>query len=578
MGYMQAYKEWIKNDYFDKTTKKELLEIQDDEREIQDRFYKDLEFGTGGLRGIIGAGTNRINVYTIQKATQGLANYILKSQEEGKQGVAIAYDSRFKSAEFAEEAALVLNGNGIPTYLFDSLRPTPTLSFALRELGCMAGIVITASHNPPEYNGYKVYWSDGGQVPPPKDEEIIQEVNQVQDYSQVKVIKKGDAIKAGYFHIIDSEIDDKYLEAVKAQCLQPEMIKKYGKDLTIVYTPLHGTGNIPVRQVLKEVGFENVWVVPEQEMPDSKFSTVAYPNPEDPKAFSLAIALAKEKDADIIIGTDPDADRLGVLVKDGEGEYVLLNGNITGILLMEYILSQKKDAGELPSNGAVISTVVSTKMSQAIANDYGITRMEVLTGFKFIGEKIKEFEKKGNYTFLFGFEESYGYLAGTHARDKDAVVAALLACELAAYYYSQGITPYEGIHALYEKYGYYKEDLHSITLKGIEGMEQIQAILEGFRNNPPTNFIGQNIVEIRDYDAQITYYPKTGVKTPITLPKSNVLYFVLEDESWFCVRPSGTEPKVKFYFGVLERSEREADEKLKALCKEVLDKINTMIA
>lgn len=578
MGYMQKYEEWIQNDYFDRATKEELLAIQGNEKEIEDRFYKDLEFGTGGLRGIIGAGTNRINIYTIQKATQGLANYILQSQEEGKQGVAIAYDSRYKSLVFAEEAALVLNGNGIPTYLFESLRPTPTLSFAVRELKCMAGIVITASHNPPEYNGYKVYWSDGGQVPPPKDEEIIQEVNKIQDYNQVKLMGKEEARATGYFHVISPDIDRKYLDAVKGQCLQPKMIQEQGKNLTIVYTPLHGAGNIPVRQVLKEIGFDNVWVVPEQEMPDAKFSTVSYPNPEDPKAFTLAIALAKEKDADIIIGTDPDADRVGVLVKDNKGEYILLNGNTTGVLLMEYMLSQKKAMGTLPCDAAVISTVVSTRMSKAIADYYGVTLMEVLTGFKFIGEKIKKFETTGDHTFLFGFEESYGYLAGTYARDKDAVVAALLACELAVYCKAQGITLYERIQALYERYGYYKEDLQSITLKGIEGMEQIQAILDEFRNHSPVCFIGQEIIEIRDYKAQRTAYPKTKVKMPIALPKSNVLYFVLEDESWFCVRPSGTEPKVKFYFGVQGKDEQAADAKLKGLCKEVMEKVTKIIS
>ncbi len=574
---MKKYEEWLKNSYFDEDTKKELLGIQEDKKEIQDRFYKDLEFGTGGLRGIIGAGTNRMNRYTVQKATQGLANYILKQEAEGAKGVAIAYDSRYMSAEFAQEAALVLNGNHISTYLFESLRPTPELSFAVRELGCAAGIVITASHNPPEYNGYKVYGRDGGQVPPPWDEKIIEEVNQIQDYSQVKRMEKQKAIEQGYFHIIGEEMDRKYLDAVKKQCILPQIIQN-AKDLRIVYTPLHGTGNIPVRQVLKEVGFQNVWVVPEQEKPDPQFSTVSYPNPEDPKAFTFAIDLAKEKNADLIIGTDPDADRVGVLVKDETGEYIVLTGNMTGVLLMDYIIGQKKALDMLPKNSAVLTTIVSTKMSKAIADYYGITLFEVLTGFKFIGEKIKEFEENGEYTYLFGFEESYGYLAGTHARDKDAVVATLLVCELAAFYKSQGMNLYEALQTLYKKYGYYKEELRSLTLKGIEGMEKIQMILSQLRKHPPTSFADKDVVEIRDYDQQRSYHLKTGTEVPIMLPSSNVLYFVLEDASWFCVRPSGTEPKVKFYFGVKAKEENIAEQKLRSLCESVMDHMKQILS
>ena len=578
MLYKKKYQEWIQNPYFNEETKQELLKIQDNEKEIEDRFYKDLEFGTGGLRGIIGAGTNRMNRYTVRKATQGLANYILKHQEKGKKGVAIAYDSRHMSTEFAKEAALVLNGNNIPTYIFESLRPTPELSFAVRELQCIAGIMITASHNPSEYNGYKVYSSDGGQITPPKDIEIIHEVNQVQNYQQVKRMNKNEAVEAGYYHIIGEEIDRKYVDAIKEQCILPDQIEKGSQDLKIVYTPLHGTGNIPVRQALQEVGFKNVWVVPEQEKPDPNFSTVSYPNPEDPKAFTYAIALAKEKKADLIIGTDPDADRVGVLVKDSSGEYIVLTGNMTGILLMDYILGQRKKLGILPENGAVITTIVSTKMSKAIAEYYNITLFEVLTGFKFIGEKIKEFEKTGEYTYLFGFEESYGYLAGTHARDKDAVVSTVLVCELAAYYKNQGMTLYEALQALYKKYGYYKETLHSVTLTGIKGMEQIQTILESLRNQPPLSVIEKEVVEIRDYQAQSIHNLKTDKKTSITLPSSNVLYFVLEDGSWFCARPSGTEPKIKFYFGVREKEEKMADHKLQLLSQAVIEYIQQMLS
>ena len=443
--------------------------------------------------------------------------------------------------------------------MFKELAPTPELSFAVRYLGCTAGIVITASHNPPEYNGYKVYWSDGGQVPPPFDEEIIKEVMKVIDFSQVKVKDKGKAKEEGLFNIIDEEIHDAYIKEVKAQSINGDIVKKIADDFTIVFTPLHGTGNKPVMRVLKEIGFKNVFVVPQQENPDSNFSTVSYPNPEDPKAFDLAVKLAKEKNADIIIGTDPDADRVGVLVRDEKGEYSVLTGNMTGVLLAEYILSAKKSKGILPRNGAIIKTIVTTKMADAVAKEYDITLFEVLTGFKFIGKKIKEFEETGEHEYLFGFEESYGSLAGTYARDKDAVVSAMLACELAAVYKDKGMTLYEGLQELYKKYGYYKESLNSITLKGIEGQEKIKSLLTSIRNNPPSEIAGMNVLEIRDYEEQVAKNLTTKETRKMELPKSNVLYFVLEDEAWFCIRPSGTEPKVKIYFGVKGTSEEEAD-------------------
>jgi phosphoglucomutase len=574
MEFMEKYNQWLEDDYFDQQTKKELKDISNDKKEIQERFYKDLEFGTGGLRGIIGAGTNRMNKYTVRKATQGLSNYILKDGNENKEkGVAIAYDSRHCSKEFAFESAMVLNGNGIKTYVFEELAPTPELSFAVRYLGCAAGIVITASHNPPEYNGYKVYGSDGAQVPPPFDGEIIDEVQKINDFRQVKVMDNDKAKEEGLLHIIGEKVHDAYIKEVKAQSINADIIKKMADDFTIVYTPLHGTGNKPVMRVLKEVGFKNVIIVPEQEKPDPNFSTVSYPNPEDPKAFTLAIKLAKENNADIIVGTDPDADRVGVLVRDEKGEYIVLTGNMTGVLLTEYILSAKKGKGVLPKNGALIKTIVTTEMVRAISKEYDVSLLEVLTGFKFIGEKIKEFEKSGEHEYLFGFEESYGYLAGTYARDKDAVVASMLACELAAVYKEKGMTLYEGLNGLYEKYGYYKETLQSITLKGIEGVEKIKAILTSLRNNPPKEFAGFKVLELRDYEKQITKNQITNKEARINLPKSNVLYFLLENNAWVCMRPSGTEPKVKFYFGVKGKDEVDAKEKLSNLTEDVMEKV-----
>ncbi len=577
MDYKKTYEQWVNDDYFDEKTRAELKSIADDDKEIQERFYKSLEFGTGGLRGIIGAGTNRMNIYTVSKATQGFANYIKKQGDEAvKMGVAIAYDSRRMSPEFAETAALVLNGNGIKAYLFESLRPTPVLSFAVRHLGATGGIVVTASHNPPEYNGYKVYWADGGQVPFPRDMEIIKEVEAVSDFKEIKKADKETAKKEGLFNIVGKEVDDAYVENVKAQLINPDIIKKYS-DLKIVYTPLHGTGNIPVRRVLKEVGFENVNVVPEQELPDSEFSTVGYPNPEDPKAFTLAMKLADKIDADIVVGTDPDADRVGAVVKNSSGEYVILTGNMTGVLLTEYILSSKKESGALPENGAVVSTIVSTDLTKAIAKNYGVTYFEVLTGFKYIGEKIKEFEKDNSHTYLFGFEESYGCLAGTYARDKDAVVATMLICELAAYYKSKGMTLYDGLQEVYKKYGFYKESIKSITLKGIEGIENMKKIMDTFRADTPSEIGDSKVVEARDYNAGTFKNLATGESGNVNLPKSNVLYYVLENGTWFCVRPSGTEPKIKIYFGSKGDSMESAEKNIENALDGVMKIVNGVL-
>ncbi len=577
MSYKYLYENWLSDDYFDVKTKEELINIKDDEKEIEDRFYKDLEFGTGGLRGIIGAGTNRVNIYTISKATQGLADYILDQKEYTKEkGVAIGYDSRFMSQEFAEITALVLNGNGIKTYLFDELRPTPMVSFAIRELGCIAGVVITASHNPPEYNGYKIYGEDGGQVPFPKDTEIIAYVNNVKDFKTIKKLDKDEAIKEGLFNIIGKEIDERYDENVLKQLLNKEVIEK-ASDLKIVYTPIHGTGNKPVRRILEKAGFKNVNIVKEQELPDCNFSTVSYPNPEDPNAFKLALKLADEIDADIIVGTDPDADRVGTVVKNNNGEYIILSGNMIGVLLTEYILSQKQQEGTLSKKGAIISTVVSSNMTEKIAKNYNIDYFNVLTGFKFIGEKIKQFEQTNCNEYIFGFEESYGCLAGTYARDKDAVVATMLICELAAFYKTKGMTLYEGLQEVYKKYGYFKEDIKSITLKGIDGLKDMDKIMTYLRTSSPSNVNCAEVIEIRDYKlGEIKNLVDNSVLNT-NLPKSNVLYFTLSDKSWFCVRPSGTEPKIKIYFGVEEDSNDAADNKLENLINDVMNIIDKIL-
>lgn len=565
MDYLEKYEFWLASEAFDDETKAELEAIRGDEKEIKERFYKDLEFGTGGLRGIIGAGTNRMNKYTVGKATQGLASYILKNNPDGaKMGVAIAYDSRNMSPEFAEGAALVLNANGIKSYIFDELRPTPELSYAVRSLGCTAGIVVTASHNPPEYNGYKVYWADGAQVVAPKDRGIIEEVNAVADFADIKTIDKEEAVKAGLFNVIGSDIDDGFVNAVLEQAVRPEEVKK-AEDMVIVYTPLHGTGNKPVRRVLKEAGFKNVFVVPQQELPDKNFSTVGYPNPEDPKAFTLAIELAKEKNADIVVGTDPDADRIGVVIKDKDGGYSVMTGNMTGALLTEYVLGGRKEKGRLPKNAAVIKTIVTTEMVRAIAENYDAQLIEVLTGFKYIGEKIKQFEEDNSRTFVFGFEESYGCLSGTYARDKDAVGAAMLVCEMAAYYKNRGMTLYDALNELYEKYGVYREGVKSVTLKGIDGAEQIQKIMAYLRANTPIEFAGHRTIWKKDYKTKEFVNIATGETEESTLPVSDVLYYNLEDGAWLCVRPSGTEPKIKFYMGVRGISVKEAERKVEAM-------------
>lgn len=571
MDRIQKQELWMTDPYFDEETRKELKAIEGEEAELYDRFYKDLDFGTGGLRGVIGAGTNRMNCYTIRKATQGLANFIIKEGGQEK-GVAIAYDSRHMSQEFSDEAALCLNANGIKTYRFSSLRPTPELSFTVRELGCIAGIVITASHNPPEYNGYKVYWEDGAQITAPKDKQIIAEVNAVEDYASVKTMKKEEAIEKGLYQVIDKELDDRYMEELHKQVMNQECLDEVAKEIKIVYTPLHGTGNLLVRRILKELGFEQVFVVPEQELPDGDFPTVSYPNPEDPKAFTLALKLAKEKDADLVLATDPDADRLGVYAKDSKtGEYMSFTGNMSGLLIAEYVLSQKKEKGILPENGALVKTIVSSNMADAITKEYGITLIEVLTGFKYIGEQIKFFEQNHNYQYLFGFEESYGCLLGTYARDKDAVVAVMALCEAAAYYKTKGLTLWDQMLHIYEKYGYYKEDLATLTLKGEEGSKKIQSMLEEMRKNPPKKFGEYTVEAVRDYKEGVRTDLKTGVKEKTHLPTSNVLYYELSEDAWCCVRPSGTEPKIKFYIGVKGNDIEDAKQRAEGLKKALLE-------
>lgn len=563
------YEYWCTSPIFDDATKSELKSLEGNEDEIFDRFYRELEFGTGGLRGVIGAGTNRMNFYTVGKATQGLANFINKQGSAAK-GVAIAFDSRRMSPEFADTAACVLAANGIKAYIFDSLRPTPELSFALRTLGCTAGIVVTASHNPPEYNGYKVYWEDGAQITAPKDAQIIGEVNAIKDYAEIKKMTTEEAKAAGLYEVIGKEIDDKYMEALKKLVLHPEAIKQMASSLKIVYTPLHGTGNVPVRRVLKELGFEQVTVVPEQELPDGNFPTVSYPNPEDKKAFALALDLAKKVDADLVLATDPDADRLGVYAKDTKtGEYKVFTGNMSGMLICEYEMSQKKALGILPDNGALVTTIVSSNMAQAVAKEYGMKFIECLTGFKYIGEQIKFFEQTGSNEYVFGFEESYGCLVGTHARDKDAVVAVMALCEAAAYYKTQGITLWDQMLNIYNKYGYYKEDLFTMTFKGADGAKKMQDMMDAYRKNTPKQVGAYKVLRLRDYKNDVITDLATGETVPTGLPKSNVLYFELENDAWFCVRPSGTEPKIKFYAGIkgtsLEDSAKKLDDLMEAI-------------
>lgn len=577
MDYQKVYEEWISDSYFDEGTKEELKAIANDENEIKERFYKNLEFGTAGLRGIIGAGTNRLNIYTVRKATQGLANYILKRDAKDR-GVAIAYDSRRMSPEFADEAALCLAANGIKAYVFDALRPTPELSFAVRELHCIAGINITASHNPPEYNGYKVYWEDGAQITPPHDKGIMDEVEAVTDYANVKTMSLDVAKEVGLYETIGAAIDDSYMEALKKQVIHQDAIDAMNKELKIVYSPLHGTGNVPVRRVLKELGFENVYVVKEQELPDGEFPTVSYPNPEAEEAFELGLKLAKEVDADLVLATDPDADRLGVYVKDTKsGEYQVLTGNMSGCLLADYEISQRKALEGLPADGCLVKSIVTSNMADAIAKEYGVRLIEVLTGFKYIGQQILEFETTGKGTYLFGFEESYGCLIGTHARDKDAIVATMALCEAAAYYKTLGKTLWDAMIDMFDKYGYYKDDIKAITLKGIEGLAKIQEILETLRKEPPTSFGEFKVLRARDYKADTIKDLETGEVVPTGLPSSNVLYYDLSDDAWVCVRPSGTEPKVKFYFGVKGTSLEDAQSKSEGLGKFLLEMIDKML-
>lgn len=572
MNYREVYEKWCTDSYFDEATKAELKALKN-EAEIEERFYRQLEFGTGGLRGVIGAGTNRMNIYTVRQTTQGLANYILSQNGQDK-GVAIAHDSRMMSPEFAREAALCLNANGIKTCLFESLRPTPELSFAVREMGCISGIVITASHNPREYNGYKVYWEDGAQITPPHDKNIIKEVIKVTEFSQVKTMKEDDARSAGLFNIIGTDFDDLYLEKLKGQSIHPEIIKDVAENMKIVYTPLHGTGNIPVRRVLRELGFKYVYVVEEQKLPDGDFPTVAYPNPEDKKAWTLALKLAKEVDADLVFATDPDADRLGVYAKDTKtGEYVSFTGNMSGMLIAEYILREHTKTGTMPRNPALVETIVTTNMAKAIAQAYDTTLIEVLTGFKYIGEQIKFFEENNTYNYVFGFEESYGCLAGTYTRDKDACVAVMMLCEVAAYYKTKGKTLWDAMLDMYEKYGYYKEGLATLTLKGIDGGIRIQSIMDDFRTNPPKKLGGLKVLAARDYKVDSRTDFATGETTATGLPVSNVLYYELEDDAWCCVRPSGTEPKIKYYFGVKGNSLEDATQRLEALKADMIKEV-----
>jgi len=578
MSYLAMYEKWLNDPAIDESTKEELKSISNNPKEIEDRFYKELEFGTGGLRGILGAGTNRLNIYTIRKATQGLANYILSSDAYTPgMGVAIAHDCRRMSPEFSTEAALVLNANGIKTYTFDSLRPTPLLSFAVRHLGCVAGIVVTASHNPPEYNGYKVYWADGGQCPYPRDEAIITEVQAVTDFTMIKTMSLAQAQAAGLFNIAPESVDDQFIANVKAQMLNPQIIPN--SDIKIVFTPLHGAGNVGVQRALAEAGFANVFVVKEQEQPDGNFPTVDYPNPEDMKAFACALKLAKEKNADIVVATDPDCDRVGVAVKQ-DGEYILLNGNMAGVILAEYMVTQMQAHNKLPQNGALISTIVSTDMTRAIAQANGLAYMEVLTGFKYIGEKIKEFEETGSHSFILGFEESYGYLAGTYARDKDAVAATLLICEAAAYYRTQGLSLYQQLQKLYAKYGLYREAVESITLKGVDGVANIKKIMAALRTNPPQNICGVAVTEARDYLSGKVKNLATGQESVTNLPVSDVLYYATTDCCWACVRPSGTEPKIKIYFGAKlpnGATNKDAEKKLAALATDMKSKIDAIL-
>ncbi|MCG8499767.1 MAG: phospho-sugar mutase [Firmicutes bacterium] len=566
MNYMKSYQYWLESDVVDGQTKEELKQIENDRKEIEERFYTNLAFGTGGLRGIIGAGTNRINRYTVRKATQGLAAYICRQGEEArKKGVVIAYDSRYRSPEFAMESAKVLAANGIKAYVFDELRPTPALSFAVRELKAIAGIVITASHNPAQYNGYKAYWEDGGQLPPESADAVLEAINGLDIFKDVKVMDEGQAKAQGLIEIIGEEIDRKFLAKVKEQSINPEVVAQVADEFKMIYTPFHGAGNKPVRKILEMIGLKHVIVIKEQEQPDPAFSTLKSPNPEEKEGFAIAIEKAEQADVDLIIATDPDCDRVGIVVRNKEGQYVTMTGNQVGVLLTEYILSQKKEKGTLPANGVVIKTIVTTEMARAVAANYGVEIMDVLTGFKFIGEKMKAFEENGyDKQYVFGFEESYGYLAGTYVRDKDAVVASMLIAEMAAWYKSRGMSLYEGMQELYEKYGVYLESLKSIVLEGKTGVEKMQSIMEMLRNDTPKKINGVTVTALRDYKVSKRYDLVDHREETIDLPSSDVLYFELEDQSWFVVRPSGTEPKIKIYFSVAGDTMAEAESKMES--------------
>ena len=571
MNYLEEYKKWCESPEFDDETKKELLAIKDDEKEIEDRFYKELEFGTAGLRGVIGAGTNRMNQYTVGKATQGLANYILEQGTENK-GVAISYDSRKMSKEFSMQTALILCANGIKTYLFESLRPVPELSFAIRELKCTAGIMITASHNPPKYNGYKVYWDDGAQIVSPRDKDIIAKVRAVETFSEIKQMSEEEAQNKGLLNFVGAEMDDKYIEKLKSLILNPKIVKEQGKKLKVVYTPLHGTGNMVAERLLKEIGIENLYVVPEQKEPDGKFPTVDYPNPEDPKAFKLALDLAKKVDADVVLATDPDADRLGIFAKDTKtGEYKNYTGNMSALLIAEYRISQMKEKGILPKNGMMITTIVSSNLTKAIGEYYGLEVIEVLTGFKNIGAVMRKAEENKDKEYVFGFEESYGCLIGDYARDKDGIAAVMALCEAACYYQSKGMTLWDQMIAIYEKYGYYKETQVSIVREGAEGAEEIKQIMTNTRNKDIEKIGDYKVLIFKDIEKDYVKNMITGEESKSGLPKSNVLYYELEDNNWCCIRPSGTEPKIKLYMGVKGKTDEEASKKLEDLKQSMLD-------
>lgn len=563
--YLEKYNEWLNNPIFDEETKKELKSIAGNEKEIEDRFYKELEFGTAGLRGVVGVGLNRMNKYTVGRATQGLANFILKEGTQDK-GVVISYDSRHMSKEFSELTALCLNANGIKTYVFKELRPVPELSFAVRKLGATAGVMITASHNPPEYNGYKVYWDDGAQIVPPKDKEIIDEVNRT-EFADIKTINKEEAINSGLYTEITENVDKDFIDTLKSLVLNQDAINKQQKNLKIVYTPLHGTGAYPVKRLLNELGFENIYVVSEQEKPDGDFPTVDFPNPEDPNAFKLALELANKVDADLVLANDPDADRIGMYARIEKGNYQYFTGNMTALLIAEYELSQRAKRGMIPENSAFITTIVSSDMAKAIANYYNVKVYETLTGFKWIGQKIREFENTGEI-FQFGYEESYGCLISPHARDKDGISAVMALCEAAAFYRDEGLSLYEQLIKIYEKYGFYKEGQVSIVLKGADGAEKIQQMMSRMRANPPKQFNDLKVLEYRDYQEH-KVVDNNGNISETDLPTSNVLYYQLENNSWCCVRPSGTEPKIKFYFGVKGNSLEDASSRLDILSDEM---------